>query len=115
MTIDLPWPSPKLSPNARGHWAIVHRAKATARMQAKVITMAAMMAAQWQPPSDGTIPLTITFCPPNKRDRDMDNALASLKAALDGVADALGVDDKRFVLTLQWGEPCKHGRVMVTL
>jgi crossover junction endodeoxyribonuclease RusA len=33
---------------------------------------------------------------PDKRHRDADNCLAASKAGLDGVADALIVDDKRF-------------------
>ena len=33
-----------------------------------------------------------------ERRRDRDNAMASLKAALDGIAEALGVDDSRFIV-----------------
>jgi len=36
------------------------------------------------------------FYPPSKRHYDLDNLLASMKAGLDGMADALGVDDNIF-------------------
>jgi hypothetical protein len=47
--------------------------------------------------------------------RDFDNAIASLKASLDGLADALRVDDNRFRLSFAWGEPCKPGRVEIVI
>lgn len=34
--------------------------------------------------------------PPDHRERDRDNLLASMKAGLDGVASALQIDDSRF-------------------
>jgi crossover junction endodeoxyribonuclease RusA len=33
---------------------------------------------------------------PDKRHRDADNCLAAAKAGLDGMADALGVNDRHF-------------------
>jgi len=42
--------------------------------------------------------LLIDAYPPDNRRRDADGVLASLKSALDGVADALGIDDHRFVI-----------------
>ncbi len=45
----------------------------------------------------GRIHLWITFKPKTRRLPDDDNCLAMCKAYRDGIADALGVDDKRFV------------------
>ena len=45
---------------------------------------------------DGPIPVRITFYPPDARRRDDDNMIGSFRAARDGIADALGVDDRRF-------------------
>jgi crossover junction endodeoxyribonuclease RusA len=60
--------------------------------------------------------LQLTISPPDKRHRDTDNVIASLKSALDGIADATGIDDSRW----QWQAPvvttpCKSGRIVVTL
>jgi crossover junction endodeoxyribonuclease RusA len=51
-------------------------------------------------PEEGPIHLDIEFVPPNKRAHDLDNCLAAIKAGLDGVADAWGVNDQRFTLTI---------------
>jgi hypothetical protein len=45
----------------------------------------------------------------------MDNMLASTKAAIDGIADALGVDDQHFSLRLERGEPTKNGEVVAVV
>jgi len=47
---------------------------------------------------DGKIHVWVDYYPPDKRNRDWDNIIASSKAAFDGLADALGVNDKRFRL-----------------
>ena len=60
--------------------------------------------------------VAITFFPPDRRHRDLDNMLASLKAALDGIALAVGIDDSRWTLTLSKGAPIdRSGMVKVTL
>ena len=44
--------------------------------------------------------LKITFAPPNRRARDLDNLLASLKSGLDGLCDVLGVDDSKWSIEI---------------
>jgi Holliday junction resolvase RusA-like endonuclease len=39
----------------------------------------------------------ITFAAPDRIRRDLDNLHGAMKASLDGIAKALGVDDSRFV------------------
>lgn len=46
---------------------------------------------------EGRLHLWIDFYPPDRRRRDDDGLLASCKAYRDGIADALGIDDRRFV------------------
>lgn len=65
--------------------------------------------------SDGPIHLGITFHPPDKRRRDLDGMLSSIKSHLDGLADSLRVDDIRFELSIKRGEPVKLGRVEVEI
>lgn len=52
-------------------------------------------------PPDGRLHVTVEFVPPDRRHRDRDNMLASIKSGLDGLADALGVNDSRFDLTIR--------------
>ena len=42
------------------------------------------------------VPISIAFLPPGHRRRDLDGMISSMKAALDGVADARGIDDNLF-------------------
>ena len=108
-TITLPWPPSTLSPNARGHWSIKSRHAKRYRRDSRVLCMAQglrQMTAE-------TLSLRITFNPPDRRARDLDNMLASTKSGLDGIADATGVDDSRWTLSLTKGEPVKGGAVVI--
>jgi len=64
--------------------------------------------------ADGKIPITVTFYPPDKRHRDADNMVASIKAGLDGVADGLKINDRQFLPTFQFTDEVK-GMVTVQL
>lgn len=95
--VVLPWPPTGLNPNARLH----HMALAKTKKAYKEACM-------WQAKADGVKPmtadalhLTITFVPPDRRHRDLDNMLSSIKAGLDGLRDVLGVDDSKWSLTIQ--------------
>jgi Holliday junction resolvase RusA-like endonuclease len=97
--ITLPWPSAKLNPNqSKGrHWGATTALRKGARSDAFALTYQAMSVRQFLCPGPvGTVPLTITFVQPDKRARDRDNLLAALKPSLDGMADALGVNDSQF-------------------
>ena len=96
LIFTLPWPPADLSPNSRVHWSKLARAKKAYRA-----------ACAWTAKEQGAkrieaerLHLTITFVPPNRRAHDLDNCLARMKSGLDGLADVLGVDDKRWSLTI---------------
>lgn len=93
--IVLPWPDRRLHPNSRVHW----RAKAPITKAARSLAHLLALEAGWHrvelPP--GRLHLWIDFYPPDRRRRDDDGLLSSMKAARDGIADALKVDDNRFV------------------
>ena len=91
----LPWPSRTLHPNARMHWSARARATKAARRTADVLALAAGWQRMKLP--EGRLHLWIDFYPPDRRRRDDDGLLASCKAYRDGIADALGIDDRRFV------------------
>ena len=117
MVITLPWPDKRLSPNARTHWAVLAKVKKLARKDACILATVAIplkdkreIAAQ-----EGRIEIEVRFYPPDARLRDDDNCVASFKAARDGIADALGVDDCRFRPTYYFMDPAKPGKIEVVI
>ena len=95
--IVLPWPPVELSPNWRGHWAAKSRAAKSYRAACYWIAKRDGKRLE----HDGRVHVLIEFVPPDRRSRDRDNMLASIKSGLDGVAEALGVNDSRFDLTIR--------------
>jgi len=108
--VVLPWPPKELSPNASLHWSKKAKKKKEYREVCWVLTLEAKL----EVTGDGKIPMEITFYPPDKRHRDADNMVAALKSGLDGVADALKVNDKRFLPTFIFSEEVK-GMVRIKL
>lgn len=92
LTIRLPIPASQLSPNYRGHWTKISRAKKQAKKIAYLRTLEALR----QRATD-TLPVfthyRLDFYFKTNRNRDDDNAKASCKAFRDGIAQALQVDD----------------------
>jgi crossover junction endodeoxyribonuclease RusA len=106
---DLPWPAPALSPNSRAHWSKAAKARAEAKRTAWALALEAGFPTHCK----GPVSVSLRFCPPDARRRDMDNAFASMKASLDGIAEAMCVDDRHFVFTLAWGDKRPGGAVVV--
>lgn len=96
--VVFPWPPRELSPNARLHWAALARAKKAYRTACWLAARSAGMSAATLLGAERA-EVHLMFYPPDKRARDADNMLASMKAGLDGLADALKVDDKVFKVT----------------
>ena len=110
----LPWPSRDLHPNVRVHWS--RRAKA-AKFAREFACFAAMQAG-WREVvlPDGRLHLWIDFYPPNKRKRDDDGLVSSFKPWRDGIADALKIDDHRFVTHPYLKDEVRHnGEVRVRI
>lgn len=98
ITITLPWPPAELSPNARLHWAKLAKAK-----------KAYKAACMWQAKSQGLtaakadrLHLHLVFHKPSRRAMDLDNALARMKAGLDGLSEILNVDDSQWTLSIEF-------------
>lgn len=116
MKIVLPFPDRRLSPNARLHWRARLKPKQVARTGAWAATVATEGYRTAKAALEGVepIPVEIRFYPPDRRHRDDDNMIAAFKAARDGIAEALGVDDRRFRPHYFFDDPCAPGRVEVT-
>lgn len=111
--IILPWPDKRLSPNARVHHMERGRVGKSAKTAAYYLARIAMAQGHVKVPEDRPLPVLIEFCPPDSRVRDADNMLSSGKHALDGIAEAIGVDDAHWRLTITKLDPVKGGEVRV--
>ena len=109
--LTLPWPDKALSPNSRGHWSV----KAKAAKSYRKACWALALSAGRMVDNGGPIDVYLTFRPPSRRRYDLDNAIASVKNGLDGLADALKVNDQRFRIHAVMGTPAKPGAVFVTI
>jgi hypothetical protein len=106
--ISFPWPPSALTAHAKGsQWP---RIKATKeyRYQAKVLALMAKV------PRLPNARLVFTFHPP-RRAGDPHNMPGRVKALIDGIADAMGCDDKAFRCAFPetFAEPVKGGAVIV--
>jgi crossover junction endodeoxyribonuclease RusA len=108
--IVLPFPPSSLSGHAKGHW----RSKAAETKKHREWARTATLEARPTAPECGDILVRIRFVPPDMRG-DRTNFPNRMKPYLDGIADALGVNDRRFVPAYEFSPPAKPGRVYVTV
>ncbi len=97
-SIALPWPPYSLNPNnTKAHWRIKHSDKQSAKHDANILMLKAIGESGFDRSLIGKrIKVTYLFCPPeDNKTRDLDNLLSSMKAAQDGIALALDIDDSR--------------------
>lgn len=109
--IDLPWPDKDLSQNARVHWSRRAKAVKAARTAASWLVRAGIP----RRPDWKAVALSVVFHPPSRRRFDLDGLIGRMKALQDGIADAIGIDDRHFIPTYAMGEPVKGGLVRVSL
>ncbi len=108
-TVSIPWPDKALHPNSRKK----HLHATSIRKRYKATCWALAKNAKLDP----SLPhLDITFFPPDKRRRDLDGMLGAIKYGLDGIAEAMVVDDYGWSMSIRRGEPdkAKHGYVLIT-
>jgi hypothetical protein len=109
--IELPWPPASLSGHNTGHWRAKSGIVAKHRTWAKLATLAGDAVAL---PEAGDIRISFTFYPPNNRG-DRLNYPNRIKPYADGVAEALGVNDRRFLPSYHFAEPVSNARVVVSI
>lgn len=110
----LPFPDKVLWPNGRTRqWGAKYRIGKAHREWARLATLAAK-APKADP--EGRVSIAITVHPKTRNAVDADNASASFKNYADGIADALGVDDRTFdTPSITFAEPVKGGLFAVSL
>ena len=90
----LGWPPKELSPNARLHWGKVSRAKKIYRKACWAICLDQLAGQALGMRGNQT--LELIFVAPDRRSYDRDNLMARMKSGIDGMCDALEIDDKIF-------------------
>ena len=90
-TISLPWPMPEIRSNSRAHWAKKARVTKAARNAAGTLAKAEKV------PRDPKASILIEYWPAARRE-DPQNVPTGLKAYIDGIADAMGCDDRNFAV-----------------
>jgi len=116
VVIEISWPSVKLMPNrAYGRsWVSTYAARQQYRAEGYAVAREKLTPGCC--PSDAHYSLRIVLHAPDKRVRDLDGLFGALKNALDGIADALGVNDSHFAeCSIVRGEPVKGGRVVINI
>ena len=95
MKVIFPWFPKELSPNWTGHFHAKAKFKAIYKQVCKEQTMKVLEQMNGSTFWEFT-EIDITFNMPDKRWRDSDNLLASVKNGLDGMCEALQINDKCF-------------------
>lgn len=110
--ITLPWPPKELSPNARLHWARVSKVKKAYRDACYYQTLIELDRKNML--DDAPVSVHLEFFKPSRRAMDWDNLIARMKAGLDGMSDALKINDRNFQLSMKVADEI-GGFVRVTI
>lgn len=115
MRIDLPFPPAILSGHAKGNgqWKKIaatkeHRALAKDKAEGEAADCGYIA------PDAGDIRIHFIFIPPDNRG-DRLNFANRVKATADGVAEALGINDKRFLPSYEFRPAEKPGMLIVVI
>lgn len=109
-TITLPFPPSLLSGHNTGHW----RRKSGPIARWRRLAWASTLEAKVKVPPEGDIEIHVRFVPPDRRG-DRTNYSNRLKPVFDGIADALKVNDRRFLPSYEYADPEKPGRLEITI
>ena len=100
-SLVLPWPARACQPNSSVH----PHTRSAARRAQRAEAAAAGLLTRDLPPGP-VLQAELLFVPPDRRRRDLDNLVASMKGALDGVFEEQGRDDRELrVITGYLAEP----------
>lgn len=102
--IIAPWPPSELSPNARVHRMVKARIVKKTRSDAYLLAKLALSkldasnrkALQDAIESGEHVAFWIDFYPPSRRHYDDDNLVSRFKPSRDGIAEAIGINDRKF-------------------
>lgn len=112
--VKLPWPPNQLNPNHSVHWAQLGRVTKKAHREGFILMRSELNKQDAIDPKDiKKVRIAYMFAPPDHRDRDDDNLIRCMKPYRDGIAEALGVDDKIFrTCESDFAKPCRPAFVI---
>ena len=110
MKLTLPFPPAILSghANGNGRWKKIKATKEFRQLARNAVIAYGGM----ELPEEGDIRIVFHFYPPDRRG-DRYNFMARAKSICDGIADGLGVNDRRFLPYPEYHDPKKPGCVIV--
>lgn len=114
ITVTLPWPPANLTPNAkrRLHWSKYRGDAKEYRNTCFWLAKEAMGRLRFAAPPS----VSIEFHPPEARHRDADGMIGAFKNGQDGIAEAIGHDDRHWRPVHSFHAPHRpHGKVVVIL
>lgn len=88
--IEFKWPDKRNTPHAKGHWRTRAKGTKVDRYAAFVVAKAAKVR------RDPFARIKVSYAPPNDIRRDPHNMPSRCKAIIDGIASAMGCDDRNF-------------------
>jgi crossover junction endodeoxyribonuclease RusA len=112
LTVTLPWFPHELSPNRKVHWAAKARAVKAYRNAVFHHTKESI---RYTLLGMYEIELNIKFHPPTRHRYDLDNMLAAFKSGIDGISQAIGIDDSKFTISISKHEPVMNGKIIVEI
>ncbi len=115
MIVEFDWPPKELSPNWRGHWSKKAKAAKKYRADCYVLALKAGAGKFFAQKEVSPLSLCFTFMPPDNRRYDYDNLVARMKAGLDGLADALSINDNLFRIKAIGFDSDGTGKVRITV
>ncbi len=110
-SFTIPWPPAALTPHAKGNFWAKANATKSYRQAAYILARAAGVQRATGAPA---VRIVLAYSPPSQRG-DVQNVHGRLKAAIDGIADAVGLDDKAFRIAFPetFGPSKKGGEISV--
>ena len=117
LRIELSWPAKQLGSNSSVHHMVRHRFRKAARNEAGWATKEALQRNRdWAPAGEQINVHLICQAPTGTVQPDNDGMVYRVKGALDGIADALGINDRLFQApTVEWADRCERGKLVVVL
>lgn len=116
LRIELPFPPSSLSGHTRwkGNWSNARAVKDYRQLAKEGAEAAAADTGYIAPDGKGDIRIAFTFVPPDNRG-DRLNFANRVKPIADGIADAIGINDKRFLPSYHYRKPEKPGWVEIVI
>ena len=117
ITIRVPWTPPAgLGVNAHKHWRVKHGPEQEGKQAAFLAARSTLARTPWQCP-DMPVLVAVIHWEKRSRKKDADNALGAVKWLVDGICEAIGIDDRRFVTSMAFQkiDPAKQGYVDIII